>query len=88
MICRPCRDQRHKECVDVHLFNSGRQGCSCQHRTGGFSTAVLAADGSKTDGVHGATGARGSALYEPLPPILGPKEESTVDKILKEMGHG
>lgn len=62
MICKSCRTRDHDHCVDIHLMNSGRNGCACQHRSGTFNTSVLNPDGTRTEGVFGATGARGSAL--------------------------
>lgn len=59
MICKPCKDGRHRDCPDV---GKPYAACACQHRAGGFTTAVLNADGTKTEGTYGCTGERGSAL--------------------------
>lgn len=81
MLCKPCKTQQHDECVDLHLMGTGRNGCACQHRTGGFSTSTLNPDGTKTEGVYGASGALGSALTKPItvePELL---EDVKVDPI-------
>lgn len=66
MICKPCRTKDHDNCVDIHLLGTGRNGCACQHRSGTFTTSTLNPDGTRTNGVFGATGSRGSALTQPV----------------------
>lgn len=50
MICQPCANSRHPQCVDAGRILEGRRtGCTCQHGQPVAHTATITADANRTD---------------------------------------